>query len=430
MSMNESYMILNPAALKEQFHSKGLTHATVAQHLGVSSKTVQRWVNGYVTRTSSASVTELARILNCAPQDICTSPLEIQLRPPCEILNALLSQDFTQIFQTPKQMNAFINVLQKYEPGDLPTSQRAILKMQLGYLKYKAGQYRAAKASLEEAIELAKLTKNIELHIRAQASLCAVLKFLGKHEQALAILESTDWENIPKFAPLLSEIEYRKASLLTAQNDLESAELQLKKSLLRELRSRPRTSQSVALKYIQLARIQLRQGRFFKAAHFYKRAETHAHRAGGGPTEAVAHYGQAIVAIILNQPQLAEQEHRKARLLAGGRKGVRASQKLLQIEFIFALYRRDFPLCQRIIQMRYKLNRHSPPLIVDTVKQALLLEKLSEGKIKVRPSWFMRAHRYMQHLRLSHRMEQFKKIESLPIASLQDFTNRIEFLVL
>ena len=426
--MKNSSMRIDPDLLKQKLIEKNLRHIDVANKLKINSKTVQRWVNGYVTRTNIETVRELTRILKCDLQEICQSLVVAEDRPTNAVLKTLLSPPTLRTFRNTEEYLILLDLLSKFKVDEISTSQFSEMRLAQGYFKYKLGRYRSARRFLNEAVTTAAATKNERTHLLASSYLGSVHKADGRYLQAEKILANSLRQALAfGDQAVIADIEYRRGSLYIAQGEFTLAEQTIKRSLLRELKLPRATTRGPALKYIQLARLAFRRLNLTLAKRYYERASKHASRRGSHHTEGVAHYALALIYYMQGDSKQAEQQLRRARLLFFEPEGQFTNQKLLQIEFIYALYDKRYDRAETILRARYKLNRHSPTLIVEVVKSAVLLERVSNGKFKCRATWRARADKYIQDFHLTYRAEQIKKI---PAVKSVTFENIIQYLIL
>lgn len=422
---------INAEALRIQLKKQKMSQTELAAHLGVNVKTVQRWVNGHVSKVKIQTVEQVSQLLKCSKDEISCPVKIVSVGSKNKILEELFSQEIVQALNSTKQWNSYLKLLKEFEDIALPTEQESQLFCYLGYIQYQLGFYRSAKKYFSRAVAKAEALQSNPMIIRAKCYASSTLLMLGEIQQALKILEEAEKLNqVEDDMYLQSEICYRKAKVYLTRNDFGAANALLRRSIFLELRSCSYKSRGLSLKYIQLARLELRCHRYDRAWRFYVRAEAHAHKWNMRTNEAVANYGKAIVSLLNKKSYEASQFLKKARLLAGGLSEIEKNQKFLQIEFMFAMYQKDYQRCSEVLTMRYRMNRRSKILVVNTVKMATLLDRVSKGAYPVRLQWWARGQKYLKSLSGNINHEHFRKISRSSSVSYANFADLIECMVL
>ncbi|MFM6930030.1 MAG: helix-turn-helix domain-containing protein [Bdellovibrio sp.] len=429
--MLETFSQINAEALRFQLKNQKMSQTELATRLGVNIKTVQRWVNGHVSKVRLETVEQVSQMLQCSQSDISCPIKIVNVGAKNKILEELFSQEIIQALNSNKQWSSYLKLLKEFEEAALPTDQEAQLYFHLGYVQYQLGFYRSAKRYFSRAASKAEALQSPHMIIRVKCYCSSNLLMLGEVQQALQILEEAEQLNTTEGDLfLLSEIFYRKAKLYLTNNEFDMANNLLRRSILLEMKTCSHKSRGLSLKYIQLARLELRCHRYDKAWRFYVRAESHAHKWNLRTNEAVANYGKALVSLVNQKSEEASQFLKKARRLAGGASEIEKSQKFLQIEFMFAIYQKDYERCAEILSIRYMMNRRSKLLLVNTVKMAVLLDRVSKGAYPVRPQWSARAQKYLKALSGHVNYEHFRKISRSSSMSFANFADLIDCMIL
>ncbi|MEN0060053.1 MAG: hypothetical protein AAGB31_14525, partial [Bdellovibrio sp.] len=261
----------------------------------------------------------------------------------------------------------------------------------------------SARRYLNRSLDRARAVQDFPLMIYSLSYISSCELALGNIDesvQALGLANSLAYQQ--NLFALQAEAQYRYAKLHILKGEFHEADIKLRQSISLELISSARTStRGLALKYIQLARLALRSGHYEKARKFYYRAEVHSYKNHVRTTEAVACYGQALIALLQNEISLAHRLRRRARALAGGMSKIRKNKKFLHIEFIFALNEKNYSACMDILRLRYILSRRSKVALSQTVRMAFLLEKASAQACPVRRSWLLRYNRHTENPQLT-----------------------------
>ncbi|WP_415064358.1 helix-turn-helix domain-containing protein [Bdellovibrio sp.] len=426
-----TYAQLNSEALKLRLKDQDITQAELAERLEVNIKTVQRWVNGHVTKVKTETAQKMSEILKCSLEEIIFPEKTVRVLVKNKVLEQLFSKDIVRALHSTKRWDSYLSILKEFENSPLPTEQEAQLFMHIGYIKYQLGLYRSSKRYLNKALEAAEAVQNVRMIVHVLCYQSSNFLMLGEVDEAVSALEKAlKLSEDASQTALLSEILYRKSKIYLTKNDFVTANTLLRQSIALELRATQSARRGLALKYIQLARLEIRRKNFSLARKYYRRAEMHARRSNFRITEAVAHYGHALTALLFNDNVLAQKHLRRARQLVGGRAEIQKNQKLLQIEFMFALHDKNYALCQKILQLRYSLNRRSKLLVVNTVKMALLLERVSKKAYPVRESWILTAKKYLKVLANNINQEQFRKLSRSPNIPLDHFEDLLDYVIL
>lgn len=428
--MLATFSQINPEALRRHLKNQKMSQTELANRLGVNIKTVQRWVNGHVLKVKLETVEQLSQVLQCSKSDISCPLKVVNVGPKNKILEELFSQEIIHALNSTKQWNSYLKVLKEFEEAALPTEQEAQLYFHLGYIQYQLGCYRSAKRYYTRAASKAEALQSNWMIIRVKCYSSTNLLMLGEIKQALQILEEAEELNqVEGDLSLLSEIYYRRAKLYLTNHEFDKASTLLRRSIFLEIKSCAYNARGVSLKYIQLARLELRRNQYDKALRFYVRAESHAYRRNMRTNEAVANYGKAFVYLLNERSEDASLSLKKARRLAGGASEIERCQKFLQIEFMFAMHQKNYERCAKVLSARYRMNRRSKLLVVNTVKTAVLLDRVSKGTYPVRPQWLARAQKYLKSFSGHYNHEQFRRVSRSSSVSYKSFADLIESMI-
>ncbi|MEN0057262.1 MAG: helix-turn-helix transcriptional regulator, partial [Bdellovibrio sp.] len=91
--MTGTYCQINSQSLRNYVLQRKITRAELASHMEVNTKTIQRWVNGHVTRVHIDAVKKLSTVLQCPLEDIIHPEKTLTVQTKNRALEELLSPE-------------------------------------------------------------------------------------------------------------------------------------------------------------------------------------------------------------------------------------------------------------------------------------------------------------------------------------------------
>lgn len=428
--MRTQFLELRAEALIQQINKSEMRQSDIARALKISRKTVQRWLNGSVSRTKIEQVEKLAEILNCSVENITQHENRLVVTQKNRILEGLLQEEFTHSLQTSQQWATFFDVLKKFEDTPLPTEQEARLYYHLGYIQFQGGRYRSSLRYLQECLTHSRTANVKALEVRALCQMSSVYRIQGKLNEATQCLsEAATLCFYLRDLSLESEVAFRQGKIHISNHDLEKAEEFFKRSLILESRAPTTTKRGLGLKYIYLGRIQVLKRNPKLALKYYQKGTFYARKYGMRRSETISHYGQALCSYFCGDLAGVKKGLRQARLIASTLEKFKTNQRLLHIEFNFAVLGKDFATAKALLHRRFQMNRQSKLLISETVRSALLLEKVSGGQYPARKTWTDLYKFYSRSVPIPNIQAQFRKLEKESSMAEKDALELAEFLI-
>jgi transcriptional regulator with XRE-family HTH domain len=391
--MAVEFIEINHAALRQILQTNGLAQSELARELNVTTKTIQRWLNGSVKKIKSDTFQQMERFLGTSGYQIRRHDQEISTGPLDPSLQILCDQYFYQRVRCNYDWHGYKQALKAYLKLDLPTAQRISAYKQIGASSMHMGEVQSARYYFDKALKLAEITEDIDEQI-------FILTWLGTH----AVLKSNLQQGhvfFQKSERLLDQTttpackanyHFLYGSLLHYSEKYEDAVYHLRKSLRISLTARTPAEFVDAVKYFHLIGVYLRTRDYNLAAVAIHRNTKNAQRCSWIYGLAYNHFADLVVKVLQQQSpaDLAEQ-------IKAGRRLRNLSQyhhidcRIDQLEYFLYLSSDRIEDAKNHLKKRFFKNRRSPLHFSRTVLDALFLQKLYPQQYTVRQSFIEKA---------------------------------------
>ncbi|AQQ00786.1 transcriptional regulator [Pseudoalteromonas aliena] len=194
---NSKTALLNRKQLQQLILQKSIKHLWLANQIGVSEKTLTRWLNGSVSRIRLSNLTKLAHALSCTKEDLIARS-EIDIYPSEEnrdiLVNELHNDGLLYELMMSSKIKLAISLIKSTFHSTLPRAIIANFYIKLGYASLIHRQYKNALQYFEKGFN--KATKADDLSLVFSANLgCAITLFFScefkKSQYYLAICSNS-----------------------------------------------------------------------------------------------------------------------------------------------------------------------------------------------------------------------------------------------
>lgn len=208
----ESY-ILHHDIFLQLIREQKLSHAAIAKHLKISTKTVQRWVNKSSKKIKKEQLKDLADLLQTDTTQLIQNKNRLRISPANKALEVLLSDPYMQKNHCDEDWRNYLKILKHFKNVDLPTHQALLLHKAVGRSFLNLGSLRAGKAYLKAAWDQLQLNKDHllgeNLSFELQIEMALTEYFQGDIEKTQQHLRkiSSSFLSVPVFS--LSKVRYQ-----------------------------------------------------------------------------------------------------------------------------------------------------------------------------------------------------------------------------
>ena len=277
----EDTVRLDTHALVGRIEDGGVKQAWLAERVGVSRKTVSRWVTGKVKRIGRESAEALAEVLGCAVEALTVADEVDVLATKAEQRAAarlIQDNDLLQLLSPSDNWALAESLIKATLQPDLPLRELGRLYNLLSIAAWRQGHYDEAVRRLERAEEIGVQLDDGGLRQGATYNRAVVDSLVGDMGAALAgyerCLEHPEWFESPRdHAKVLSNVgdTYRSVRRYPESVAAQEECLRIFRRLGAEL--------NVAIGEVSLGNVLCEQGRFDAAEAAYERGEEAAGRA-------------------------------------------------------------------------------------------------------------------------------------------------------
>lgn len=229
----EDTIALNTHAVVRRVELLGLKQAWLALAVGVTAKTVGRWLSGRVTRIARENLGRLAAALECEPGDIALDDRvgPFATREQQRVAAALIQErDLLGLLSPSDNWRLAEGLIKATMQPNLPLRQLGMLYNLLSITSWRQGSYQEARDHADRAMELGLRVGDRGVIHRATANIATIESIVGSPAAALAAYEEAlqrpeYFENRRDHAAALSNVSMvyrdfaRFDAALTAQRE-------------------------------------------------------------------------------------------------------------------------------------------------------------------------------------------------------------------
>lgn len=188
---NTKTEILNREELRSQISDNSIKHLWLASQIGVSEKTLSRWVNGDVTRIRNNNLNKLAGALGCERAQL-VAKSEIDLYPSPKnrsvLANELNNDSLLNELLVSSKIKLAISLIKSTFHSTLPNAIMSNFYTKLGYASLIQRKQKAAKKYFDKGLSKAKSVNSNQLIFSAHLGLAITLFFDCEYKKCLGYL--------------------------------------------------------------------------------------------------------------------------------------------------------------------------------------------------------------------------------------------------
>ncbi|QDK37111.1 helix-turn-helix transcriptional regulator [Bdellovibrio sp. NC01] len=414
MTTNE-LIELDPQILRELLKEKEISRQEFAQQLGISTKTIQRWVNGTVRRVRPDTLGRVAQVLGVPPDRIRKSSIPLELRPINRVLEEICSDAFMARIRAMDDFPTYLKLLKTFNAQELCSAQRLTLYLQLGSTTFFLGRIRASRLYLDEALKIA-YSLNDTVKIIAILSWSALREdFAGNSPEAMRMIEQAEQhlQYAKDSVTARADILFRKGHVLYHNERIEEAIPYIRDSILLEYKHPTLNLFRLGMKYYHLSECYIRQRNFSKARATLKKTFHIAEKSGWVRGQSYSHFGLGIITIFENGDcETVRGNFAKARVLRNHTTPERINTKAEQREFIYLAIKGQLREARDLVANHVRLNRRYIHFFAYSVLDALFFAKFSPETFSLRGSLIERATQYFEKNKLENALNAVKVLKS------------------
>lgn len=411
--MSLEYIEISPEELRKQLRERGLTHADLARMLGLSTKSVQRWLNQSIKRMKIENLEKLARALNI-DKELITKRVPFRPSPLNRSFEDLCSEHLLFNIAANDDWLTYASLLRSYDPKQLPSSQEAYLYKNLGIASMRLGKMNAAKVYLDKALALAETNDDYDLLVVALTTHLDRCHWMGDYKAGMSYLE--------KATVLLPKVSSDKvASLYWARNGkffinsgrIDEGIFLLRRALGRYYKVEKPNVKFVAFCLNYLAWSYLRIGNYKMALVTAKRALRASHNAGWIRGQSLAFYILGILTYFMPETVgLRDKYFGKGRAIKRHIPNRPIDAPIEKIEFLRHCLNGNLEAARAAVLWRLKKTRRSNLYFSYAVLDALFLAKLDVGSQPIRKTFVERAEEVFSKMQTKDALVAMKFLKS------------------
>jgi transcriptional regulator with XRE-family HTH domain len=162
---------IDPGLVTDRIEQLQLRRWWVAEQLGISRRTLQRWLNGSTVSVSDEAIRQLAALLDCAPSEITKGVGLASREDQIEAARALISSDLLFAVIPQHKFDLYVKLAKGMLVAGLDTSELGSLYMNLSLAFFRQGQLDEAAKYAEQVQEFAAELDDLQLLLRAKMQL-------------------------------------------------------------------------------------------------------------------------------------------------------------------------------------------------------------------------------------------------------------------
>ncbi|MDG0817813.1 helix-turn-helix domain-containing protein [Bdellovibrio svalbardensis] len=422
--MTTELIEIDSYVLGQMLDKKNLSRQDFADKLGISTKTIQRWINGTVRRVRPDTLGRIAHTLEITPDQLCKSSVPIEMRPINRALEEICKDSFLCRIRVTDEYSSYLKLLKSFSPNELCSAQRMTLYTHIGFTSFYLGKNRASRMYLDEALKIA-YSLNMPTKIISILSWSALREdFCGNRHEALSLVERC--EDYLKYTNDCSksraEYLFRKGHVLYHGEQFAEAIPLIRDSILIEYKQPQQNLFALGMKYFHLSECYLRTRDFAKAKAALSKTARIAEKAGWVRGHAYSYFGLGIIGIFEKSDcQSVRASFAKARMLRSYTTSEKINTKAEQREFIYFAIKGQTNEARNLILNNIRFNRRFIHFFASSILDGLFFAKLFPESFSMRPSLIERATDYFEKNNLQRSLNALKLLNSKERISMAEF---------
>ncbi|MBV2169261.1 MAG: helix-turn-helix transcriptional regulator [Bdellovibrio sp.] len=423
--MTQHFVHIDAGKLKDVIGGKEMSHAQLAQLMSISKKTIQRWVNGQITRVRVETMDKLSAVLSVEKENLVKEESVISRSCRNKAVDEALNEEFFTAFYITDNLEPYLRILRSFPLHSLPSSQQSEVLIQLGTLSLSLWQIRAGVIYLKEAIKICKVTEDYQGLVTCLSWMSVAYNLSGQFETALKF--NSEAESIAKthdFTERYPEIFYKTGQILFSMNRYSEAKSYVKKSIVLEYHGQNVNYISQVNRYMQLSSIYLSMRSYENALKHSLRAVRIAEKKGYLRGQISGLHQAAMASFLEKDFEESKKYFHEAKKIEKYVQANHEDYRNLRVEFIWHLKTKNFEAARLNTIKRLRLSRRLSLVNAMVKLDYLLLSKASGGVIPFRKSFESSAEETFVKYKQEHQLQIMKKIAQLESGT--DFDDLVE----
>lgn len=402
---------------------KHLSQVEIAKHLGVSTKTVQRWFNRSSKKINTPHLVKLSTLFHVDKDILIKNEQTTRICPTNRILEELLTDSYYQKIRATDDWDGYIQMLACFKDSPLSTQQLMHLHYRLGVANLYIGQLRSAKAYLESALKVTEVMGDTEVA-------ADIFAWLGIREELSANLPEAHRyiEKALKLANAFPRLESQTSILLLkgrielSSELLDDAERSIRTGLKLSLINAKQNAIRIAVWYQYLAWVYLAKRDFTKARISLIRLLRHSRNAGWVRGEAAGKLGLGVIHVFNTKSTRGGENYfgagKRSRNFTKARP---IDSRLEQLEFIQQIVQGDFQAAGANVQVRMARTESSNLFYSFTILDALFLSKIHPANGEIQESLIDKAETVFKKNELTRALRTLRTLKEKEKISQEEF---------
>lgn len=415
--------------LRNFIEAQGLSHSSLAGTLKVTTKTIQRWLNGSVRRLKPETLQSLAKALGVLPERLSRSQVVLSNRPIDRSLEELCSEHFYKRVRASNEWESYSRILKSYLHKDLRSSQQMVLHKHLGQTSLFLGELRSGKSHLDKALEIAHALHNIDEQIFILNWLAIRSELVGNILLAMDYFKKSE-ELLPKTDNLacVADLYFKKGRVLFHLEHQEESVRLIRESIWLDYKRGSQNQVMISVKYFQLGGNYLRARDLKKAKVAFMRNLRCAEKAGWVRGQAYTYFCLGIIRLLEGDDYSEVRAHvGKAKRLRDNSHFHRLDTKVEQFEFFYCMAN-DLPEeAKNLLVKRMALVRPSRMHFAFAVLDSMFLGRRYPEHFRIRQTLVEKAKELFIKNGLKEALALLEYLNSVKSISKEDFIKRYRF---
>lgn len=424
------YFELDRFILKNLLREKNISHGQAARRLKISTKSIQRWINGTTRRIRSDRLNQLSEYLSVESSRLVLGDIEndLRIKRSNELILHFTSHESQMRVWADEDWKKYIKALKEIAVRDLSTYQEMIVLKRIGFCFLGMGSLKTAVHYLKKAKLKAKKLNHADELIRTKSLLALCDGLNGNFKKAYEQISEAEKYLAQATSLGRSVLYYCKGRVLLSNGCYLAAEKDLRKAASLALQTAEKNYLWPATAYLYLAWTYLRMKNYPEAHRSFGRSLDLATTSGWPYGIAVATLGMEVVKSLLHL------SHEKNHNIL---KKVKRYFKLVQVPAIDTRFRQlllaysilieNFEEARKALSERKTPYRRSKLFYSYYILDSLLLSKVMDdsesvsGKDVKRASDFFRKHRMQSELDCLKWLSTKRKVDKIQFFQLFSF---------
>lgn len=422
--MNTELIEIDPAALRKLLEAHSLSRIEFAEKLGISTKTVQRWINESVRRVRPDTLEKMAAVFQTKPDELRKNSVPIEFRPINRALEEICSENFLNRIRAGDEFPSYLKLLKSFNPSELCSAQKLTLYIHIGLTSFHLQKTKSSRMYFDEALKIANCLNEPEKAISILTWSALRENFSGNHKEAEGLIELSETYLAQTKGSLSARCEhiFRKAQIFYQNENSAAAVPLLREAILLEYKIRPVIdAYKLGIKYFHLSECYLRMRDYANAERALLKTYKMSEKCGWVRGQSYSHYSLAIIKLFkgedLEQVRFSMNKARQLKAFTGPQ---RINTKAEHREFIYLIGKEKYDEAKALVLLNIRNSRRYSYFLSYAILDGLFLTKIAPQHFQMRPSLIARAEDYFRRNNLPQSLKTLENLKNREFISYQD----------